>query len=64
MESHQKYFPIFNDKDEITNEFLIVSNKKDEKGLIKIGNETLIEHLFKRIKKGLCIRQQDQKDGW
>ena len=24
METHQKYFPTFNDKDEITNEFLIV----------------------------------------
>ena len=31
MESHQKYFPTFNDKNEITNEFLIVTNKKDKK---------------------------------
>ena len=43
METHQKYFPTFNDKDEITNEFLIVTNKKDQKGLIKIGNERVIE---------------------
>ena len=43
MQSHQKYFPIFNDKKEITNEFLIVANKKDRKGLIKIGNERVIE---------------------
>jgi len=43
MESHQKYFPTFNDKNEITNEFLIVTNKKDQKGLIKIGNERVIE---------------------
>ncbi len=43
MESHQKYFPIFNDKNEITNEFLIVSNKKDKKGLIKIGNERVVD---------------------
>ena len=28
METHQKYFPTFNDKNEITNEFLIVTNKK------------------------------------
>ena len=27
----------------ITNQFLIVSNKKDIKGLIKIGNERVIE---------------------
>ncbi len=43
MESHQKYFPIFNNKGEIINEFLIVSNKKDKKGLIKIGNERVVD---------------------
>ncbi len=43
METHQKYFPTFNYKDEITNEFLIVVNKKDQKGLIKIGNERVVE---------------------
>jgi glycyl-tRNA synthetase beta chain len=43
MQSHQKYFPTFNNKDEVTNEFLIVSNKKDKKGLIKIGNERVVE---------------------
>ena len=43
MQSHQKYFPTFDDKDKITNEFLIVVNKKDHKGLIKIGNERVIE---------------------
>jgi glycyl-tRNA synthetase beta chain len=43
METHQKYFPIFNDKNEITNEFLIVANRKDHKGLIKIGNERVVE---------------------
>ncbi len=43
MESHQKYFPTFNDKNEITNEFLIVINKKDKKGLIKIGNERVVD---------------------
>ncbi len=43
MESHQKYFPTFNDKNEIINEFLIVANKKDHKGLIKTGNERVVE---------------------
>ncbi len=43
MESHQKYFPTFDNKNEVTNEFLIVTNKKDEKGLIKIGNERVVE---------------------
>ncbi len=43
METHQKYFPIFNDNNEITNQFLIVTNRKDHKGLIKRGNESVIE---------------------
>ncbi len=43
MQSHQKYFPTFNTKNEITNEFLIVANKKDQKGLIKIGNERVVD---------------------
>ena len=43
MQSHQKYFPTFDYKDEITNEFLIVTNKKDTKGFIKLGNERVIE---------------------
>ena len=43
METHQKYFPTFNDKNQITNEFLIVTNRKDNKGLIKIGNERVVE---------------------
>ena len=43
MESHQKYFPIFDDKNHITNEFLIVTNKRDQKGFIRIGNERVVE---------------------
>ena len=43
METHQKYFPTFNGKNEITNQFLIVTNRKDHKGLIKIGNERVVE---------------------
>ena len=43
MQSHQKYFPIFNAKNEITNDFLVVSNKKDQKGLIKTGNERVVD---------------------
>ena len=43
MQSHQKYFPTFDHKNKITNEFLVVTNKKDLKGLIKIGNERVVE---------------------
>ena len=42
MEIHQKYFPTFDNNNEITNEFLIVSNKKDLKGFIKTGNERVV----------------------
>ena len=43
MQSHQKYFPLFTKKNEITNEFIVIANKKDERGLIKIGNERVVE---------------------
>ena len=43
MQSHQKYFPTFDNRNKITNEFLIVTNKKDQKGLIKLGNERVVE---------------------
>ena len=43
MQSHQKYFPLFTKKDEITNEFIVISNKKDDTGIIKIGNERVVE---------------------
>jgi glycyl-tRNA synthetase beta chain len=43
MQMHQKYFPLFTRKNEITNEFLVVANNKDKKGLIKIGNERVVE---------------------
>ena len=43
MQSHQKYFPLFSKKGKITNEFLVVANNKDLKGLIKIGNERVVE---------------------
>tara|TARA_B110001450_G_scaffold252787_1_gene275119 strand:+ start:332 stop:2398 length:2067 start_codon:yes stop_codon:yes gene_type:complete len=43
MEYHQKYFPIFDLKGNITNEFLVVADNKDIKGLIKIGNERVVE---------------------
>ena len=43
MQVHQKYFPLFTKKGEITNEFLVVANNKDKKGLIKLGNERVVE---------------------
>ncbi len=43
MQYHQKYFPIFDKKKNITNEFFVVTNNKDKKGLIKLGNERVVE---------------------
>ena len=43
MQYHQKYFPTFDKKGNITNEFLVVANKKDKKGLIKLGNERVVD---------------------
>ncbi|MDB4216825.1 glycine--tRNA ligase subunit beta [Candidatus Pelagibacter sp.] len=43
MQHHQKYFPTFNKKGNITNEFLVVTNKHDKSGLIKLGNERVVE---------------------
>ncbi|MDB2428257.1 glycine--tRNA ligase subunit beta [Candidatus Pelagibacter bacterium] len=43
MQHHQKYFPTFDKKGNITNEFLVVTNKHDRSGLIKLGNERVVE---------------------
>ena len=43
MQYHQKYFPTFDKKGNITNEFLVVTNKKDTKGFKKLGNERVVE---------------------
>ena len=43
MQHHQKYFPTFDKKGKITNEFLVVTNNKDTAGYIKLGNERVVE---------------------
>ena len=43
MQHHQKYFPTFDQKGNITNEFLVVANNKDTKGFIKLGNERVVD---------------------
>ena len=43
MQHHQKYFPTFNKKGMITNDFLVVANNKDPKGYIKLGNERVVD---------------------
>ena len=43
MQVHQKYFPTFDSKGNLTNTFFLVADNKDIKGLIKIGNENVVE---------------------
>ncbi len=43
MQTHQKYFPTFDSKDNLTNNFIVIADKKDSKGLIRLGNERVIE---------------------
>ena len=43
MQQHQKYFPLFDNTNKLTNLFLLVSNLEDKKGYIKIGNQRVIE---------------------
>ena len=43
LENHQKYFPIFDSRDRLTNHFFVIVNKKDEKKLITQGNKRVVE---------------------
>ena len=43
MQNHQKYFPTFDKKENLTNNFFVVADTKDPKGFVKLGNERVIE---------------------
>jgi glycyl-tRNA synthetase beta chain len=43
LQSHQRYFPLFDNKDRLTNFFLVVANKSDSKNIIKKGNKRVVE---------------------
>jgi len=43
MQQHQKYFPLFDNNNKLTNYFLLISNLPDIKGYIKTGNQRVIE---------------------
>jgi len=43
MQQHQKYFPLFDKNNKLTNLFLLVANLKDKRGYIKHGNRRVIE---------------------
>ena len=43
MQQHQKYFPLFDKRNKLTNLFLLIANLPDKKGYIKKGNQRVIE---------------------
>jgi glycyl-tRNA synthetase beta chain len=43
LQTHQRYFPLFDIKNRLTNFFLVVTNKEDSKNLIKEGNKRVVE---------------------
>ncbi len=43
LEKHQRYFPIFDNREVLTNCFFVVANKKDEKKFITEGNKRVVD---------------------
>ena len=43
IENYQKFFPLYDQNNNLTNYFIVVSDSKDIKGLIKKGNESVID---------------------
>ena len=43
LQSHQRYFPLFDNRNKLTNNFLVVANKNDKKNFIKEGNKKVVE---------------------
>ena len=43
LEKHQRYFPIFDSRERLTNYFFVVANKKDEQKLITEGNKRVVD---------------------
>ena len=42
MQTYQKYFPTFDNRNKITNNFIVVADRKDKKGFVKLGNQNVI----------------------
>ena len=42
LQRHQRYFPLFDSKNRLTNNFLIVANKPDTQNIIRDGNKRVV----------------------
>ena len=67
MQYHQKYFPTYDNKANLTNNFYIIADSQDRKGLIKIGNERVVEarlndaeFFWKKNKSQSLVKQVSQ----
>jgi len=59
MEKHQKYFPVFKNKDELLPQFIvIINNSKKHASKIKEGNENVLRA---RLEDAKFFYQEDQK---
>ena len=43
MQTHQKYIPTFDKKENLTNSFFVISDIQDKKGFVKSGNERVVD---------------------
>ena len=64
MQNHQKYFPSFDKKNKITNNFFVVADVKDTGGFVKLGNERVVDarlsdadFFWKRNKTNNLVKQ-------
>ena len=64
IEKHQKFFPIHDKNNNLTNNFFIVADCEDKKGLIKKGNENVVdarltdaEYFWKKNKSKSLLKQ-------
>ncbi len=59
MQSHQRYFPVVSQKDELLPYFITISNvERDTQGYVKIGNEMVLRA---RLADARFFFQEDQK---
>ena len=70
MQNHQKYFPTFDKKEKITNNFFVVADVKDAGGFVKMGNERVIEarlsdaeFFWKRNRSNNLVKQVSKLKG-
>ena len=43
MQTHQRYFPTFDNKNKITNNFIVIADCKDKKGFVRLGNQNVVD---------------------